>query len=182
MTIILPPICARTPTRDVPCNLFNIQSWMDASLGECMCVWLGLLGFGLGITGCAWIVVRLVACVHLLIEVSNPNTESNPNTTYQPYLLTVTTVAFAPRSKVELQDAVIRWEGCVIGWPTRKIICSEWIPRNIINKLKVIYFVNGSFRYCVVTRIYVSIDFPSDHFLSVRREIYRNIYFPSDHF
>ena len=43
------------------CNLFNIQSWMAASLVDCMCVWLGL-GFGLGI----WygrMVARLVACL-----------------------------------------------------------------------------------------------------------------------
>ena len=84
---------------------------MAVSLVDCMCVWLGL-GFGLGIIRYAWIVVRLIVRVYLRIEASNPNTESNPNTSYQPYLLTLTTVAFSPQSKAELQDAVMRWGGC----------------------------------------------------------------------
>ena len=33
---IIPPSCVCTPTRRMICNLFNTQSWMTASLVECV--------------------------------------------------------------------------------------------------------------------------------------------------
>ena len=61
MRIILAYLCVHAYEVHGSCNLFKIQSWMDVSLADCMCVWLAL-GFGL-VVWYGQMTMRLVVCL-----------------------------------------------------------------------------------------------------------------------
>ena len=68
MRIILAYLCVYAYEVHGSCNLFKIQSWMDVSLVDCMCVWLAL-GFGLVVWyGRVVVVVTVIVVVAVVAE------------------------------------------------------------------------------------------------------------------